>query len=267
MSERKKFEFGRWAVTSIALASAWPSIDETVQVADEAFHLIPQRDGYYPAVAIKLEEGASYESGWTKNNRFLSVLSWATEGVIGDTLHGGSSRYPTPHSGFERHSHQFRTFYGEAGFRIKSLPQFSSEQLISLAFWREGRCLEHGHGLGHYAYLSFFKIVERVVQPGDRPRVIKDWLSSLLSFRGHDADRARQHLEELQKEGVILEKKVRAHYRNSSAHGGLTHNAVDPDDAHEMTLRSRAAPVMKCLAYMALTERLNIPAPRELRLN
>lgn len=259
----KNYEIGRWAITSLGTATGWPSIDQTIEFVGDRFSLIPQRAMLYPAVAVKVAAGVPYAEGWTKNNRFLSMLSWATGFAYGDPRHSGSSRYPMPFGGFTLPAPRFSSSYGEHGLYLrKPLPSVNLDQSMVLAFWREGRNMEIEEYESHYAFVSYYKIMERAIAPNKRSEFIQSAIQKLSDVTTSYGERAREHAHRLATQGIDPGNYIRRQCRDYAAHGGAGGDALDPDNVQHTRRLWEATPIMKSLAHLLMIEHYDLPSPQ-----
>jgi hypothetical protein len=244
------------------MATPWPTDNRTVQFGPRSFHLLAQRDNHYPAVAVRLGSDDRFETAETPINRFLSALSWASEGKMAVFQHGGSSRYPQPLVGFDRNRQFFQPYF-KGCFPFAALPEFQEDQMFALALWREGMTLEWISSV--YAFLSFFKIVERAF----RNRHLQEQFFArelpTVQSAGHRISAAAcDEICRLETRGTNVVSYLLDRARNSLAHANVHRRASDPDEARESARLARSLPIMKSLAYLCMTEELRIPRPSQL---
>ncbi len=259
-----RYKFTRWALANVFMASPWPEVDQEIQQGGRRFYVIPQRDDFYPAVAVEKDNSAPYEESYSPIARFLSSVVWFSEGRAAVFSFGGSSRQPTPLAGFSRNRQDFKPYY-KGKFRVSELPLLSDDVHLSLGFWREGCNLEFASP--HYAVLSFFKIVERMFPNGkQREAFVERGLSALPTAPCHFREKALPEMAAIRSMGGDVGEYVYKSCRCAVAHASGNHSAANPDDtADELRLR-RALPIIKILAYVCMINEMGIPEPRRFKI-
>lgn len=259
-----KYPFTSWALANIFMSTPWPTVDQQILQGGHRFYVIPQRGDSFPAVALERTDLVAIEEDYSLIARFLSSITWFSEGRIAVFSFGGCSRRPNPLVGFSRNSQNFMPYF-KGRFAVSELPLLNGDQNLSLAFWREGCNLEFTSP--HYAVLSFFKILERAFPEGkERGLFVSRGLTTIPSAAPYYKAGAMQEIAAIQAEGCEIGEYLRSSCRCAVAHGGNRHPASNPDNANEEGRLRRALPILKMLAYICMTDEMAIPEPRKFRL-
>jgi hypothetical protein len=167
---------GNWVVANLDTAIPWPTKVVKVTFRNRAIFLLPPTstplpqggtvlsNETYPAVAVNLGPGGTFNHGMLIISHYLSSLAWV-ERHGARVEHWSGGNLPRPMGGRPRHPTYTQNFY------CPYLPDTIVQRARwALAFYREGLSLNHVA----YQCLSFFKILNIFLQTGSKQ---KQWIN------------------------------------------------------------------------------------------
>lgn len=244
---------GRWLSAAVNHSIAWPRRDMMLKYNGIEFFLRGIKQGDRTAGAcISVFMGESdLHDALAAVYKFASMLGWYKQGFVEITGHisgGHATRYEGPRAPFGP-----AITAGDATFNCNYMPiVVDATAARALAFWREGKWLEHLHD--GYAFLSFYKVIESQFTDG---RKRGSWIDQALPTLPSDAV---TRLRELTNQGV---KNLGMHIFESGrcavAHATVGEKIVDPDVPADLIRLSKDLVVIRDLAEKYIREVLQVP--------
>jgi hypothetical protein len=225
----------------------WPKEETLVHFDNYQLVLMPKTKEYTQSVHLDLSANrVTDKQALTIINRFLSVLAWCDDQFA--VAQGGWSGNPVP---VPVHKRDLAFATAHQWLFHRCIPD-SNQVRRALAIYREGLNAEEA-GLGSYAVLSYFKLLE-IRYEG---REIAAWISkSLPTVRLSEGDpRLKEFIADCGTEtpADYLYKACRI----AVAHASDKHPS-DADDALEATRLYSAAHVLRLLARRFIAEELGV---------
>jgi len=236
---------GSWVIADLEQSIGWPEEDIIIKYEGSDLHLLTydEKHDYMPAVAIRLNKDLSNDEAKSKITKFLSTLNWVSSGSIRIEYWMGGSR---PFRSIDTKS----TKYTAKFFRITYLPtNLDNPQLLALALLREGDGLSHTHY--GYSFLSYYKIINLVKKNGEKQ---KKWIRNNITALN---PKAQERIDELIKEGEVIEDYLYHSCRCALAHAGVD-PTVNPDDANDSIRLYKDLPLIRHLAKRMIETHFNI---------
>jgi len=227
----------------------WPKQEMLVRFDQYHLVLMPKTKENTQSIHIDLHANRlTDQQGLTVINRFLSMLAWCDDQFA--VAQGGWSGNPVPVAVSKRNLAFSTTNHW---LFVRRIPQ-SDEERRALALYREGRNAEEA-GLGSYAVLSYFKIIEIRHPTGDRA---KKWIGRNLALvaASHDDDPRMSHFMTACY-GEKPEDYIYNACRLAVAHASIKRPS-DADDADEINRLYSASYVLRRLARRLITEELRL---------
>jgi hypothetical protein len=231
---------GHWTVANVRQSIGWTQKPVTIEHAGEKFLLLPEDDGYFPAVAMLGELEASRRAIL----EFVSALSWSSSGSVAVEYWTGGSRL------FRAGKRVIGGQVRAMTFKVSYLPApNTADQKLALALFHEGSALIRTHAA--YSFLSFYKIINMV--SGRRGDEQERWINQHAPAMKHH--RSKQRLEELLKRGEDIGRYLYQSCRCAIAHAGDPRNPViDPHNPEDERRLRADLPVIITLAEIAIEE-------------
>ncbi|MDO8653172.1 MAG: hypothetical protein Q7R66_13385 [Undibacterium sp.] len=231
-----------WLTAVVASSIAWPQDDVLVEYdgVDFLLHGARQEDGHRFAPCISTPSTREETShSLSRLYRFTSILGFFMRGYVDIT----SSNWGTRIIRYAAQRDNLATMLqnGTRRFSCNHMPIIEDDQVRkALAFFREGRRLEHVHE--PYSFLSYFKVLESQFRARDRV----EWVGKNLDLVTEERAVARINL--LRAQGVDVNNHLFESGRCAVAHASVDGNIVDPDVPAD---RQRIAADLHVIAALA----------------
>jgi hypothetical protein len=247
-----------WLIAGVASSIPWPSLDQCIEYAGEDYFLRgSDRDGKPspPGITIACDKNNT-NATLSKMYKFTSILSWFIGGYVDVSGYICSS---APGSTYDN----LTTVYSTLGIAwdrpliCNNMPIIKDDNVRkALAFWREGKRLEHVHC--SYSFLSFYKVIESQFL---NTKEKKEWISSALDKLTDDAEK---RVIELRNTGIDVNKHLYESGRCAVAHASLERQIIDPDIASDRQRLASDLIIVKELAKLFISEELKVPTLKSL---
>lgn len=245
-----------WLTAGVASSIPWPSYDVCIVYDNEEYFLRGtggDKEISSPCITVAHNTDNDNEA-IEKIYRLTSALSWFHDGYV-DVSGYMTSSHPIRYA--SRHVYSSIGIVGEKAFNCNHLPVIEDENARrALAFWREGRKLEHIHD--GYAFLSFFKVIESQFANSKKRT---DWITLNIEKL---TDKAKERVESLRAEDIDVSKHLYESCRCAVAHASLEGVIIDPDIAADKRRLSQDLVIIEGLAQLYISEEIKVPTSRSL---
>jgi hypothetical protein len=245
---------GNWVVANLDTAIPWPAKLVKVTFRGRTLFLLPPTttplpngapmpsNETYPAIAVSLSPGETFDDGMLIISHYLSSLGWV-ERRGARVEHWSGGNLPRPMGGRPRHPTYTQEFYRPY------LPDTMEQRARwALAFYREGLSLNHVA----YQCLSFFKVLNIFLPTGSKQ---KEWINAHIADVS-DGD-AAERISSIRKQQADVGDYLYSSGRCAIAHAGEAPTA-DPENPTDIRRLGEDLPLVQALAEVAIEKEFGI---------
>ena len=245
---------GTWVSVGVQHSIHWPPRDVLVRYDGAEYILrgIYANDDQQRGACISMRAlGRDVPATLRALYRFASLLGWYKGGFTEITISTAGSAPIRCETG----SRPFvvAVSAGDASFNCNYMPLIRDDLVHrALAFWREGKWLEHLHP--PYSFLSFYKVIDSQFRDGGaRGR----WINAAVAQLTGDA---ATRLAELAADGVVnVGEYIWASGRCAVAHASVGQEIVDPDNPADRLRLMRDLVLIRDLAEKYIRDVVGVP--------